>query len=192
MEIITNLRSVDLIIVDFDGTFIHNDTTIVMFFSLLRYKPLSALLSLVSLFRGRPSFKQHLWNFCRNEISLPLKRHDSLVRALYLLKACGKRIILISGSPQELIDHYMLDYGLFDEVYGATNGNINTGKYKLKFLSDRSVSNFAYIGNDVPDLHLWRKADVAIAVSPTIMLRVYFLLNRKSQVRVWDDFSEVL
>jgi hypothetical protein len=192
MRIMTNLRCVDLIIVDFDGTFIHNDTTTVMFFSLLRYKPLSALLSLASLFRGRVSFKQHLWHFCRNKISLSLKRRDPLVRALYLLKACGKRIVLISGSPQELLDHYTLDCDLFDEVRGATNGNINTGKHKLQFLLDRSVSNFAYIGNDVPDLHLWRKADVAIAVSPTIMLRVYFLLNRKSQVRVWDDFSEVI
>ncbi|MCS6961071.1 MAG: UbiA family prenyltransferase [Deltaproteobacteria bacterium] len=147
--------------VDLDGTYILGDVTEEAWIELFKSEPLKAILAIfIFLCGGNLAFKKYL---ARNvDVSSFFYNHPSeFYDFLRQEKAKGRKIILISASPQEFVEVFKGD--IFDEAIGSTSTNLK-GFRKTKVLK-RLYQTFDYVGNTSVDFYVFEAARTPILVN---------------------------
>ncbi|HEV2688414.1 MAG TPA: UbiA family prenyltransferase, partial [Bryobacteraceae bacterium] len=143
---------------DLDGTLIASDSMWEAALLLARKRPLDLLLFPLWIIKGRPHFKQKLFDRAMPDAALLPYRQD-LLAMLRQQKEQGAKLVLATGSDQRMAAAVCQHLGIFDD-YIATDGITNmTRERKLAELERRfGAGGFDYAGNSAADLCLWRAA----------------------------------
>jgi len=151
--------------VDVDGTLLRTNLLFESFLSFAKQKTLLLPLVPFWLMRGKAHLKRR---FAR---SVTLKNahltvHQHLMELLRSEQASGRRVVLCSGSDEELLRRIAKQLSLSVEVLGS-DGTVNlTGVNKARSLVERfGVRGFDYAGNSRDDLPIWNQARHAIVVN---------------------------
>lgn len=153
------------IVVDLDGTLIKTDLLVESANELLIANPLNIFKLFCWLKKNKANLKDHLAAFSSiDPAALPYNK--SLVAWLHQQKSLGRKIVLATASHRLLAENVAAYVGLFDEVL-ATEGALNLkGFKKRQALVDRfGEGGFDYVGNDEPDIPVWKSARKAYVVS---------------------------
>jgi 4-hydroxybenzoate polyprenyltransferase len=153
------------LVIDLDGTLIKTDLLVESANEQLIANPLSIFKLFAWLQQSRSDLKANLAELSQiDPASLPY--NQALVAWLHQQKALGRKLILATASHRILADKVAGHLGLFDEVL-ATEGSVNLkAENKRAALVERfGEGGFDYVGNDEPDLVVWRSARKAIVVS---------------------------
>lgn len=153
------------LVVDLDGTLIKTDLLAESANRFLIDQPLQFLKLLVWLVQGKCTLKFRLAQATRIDVEF-LPYNEELLTWLRAQKELGRRLVLATASHRLLADQVAETLCLFDEVL-ATDASINLkGKTKRDVLVSRFGENgFDYVGNDWPDVDVWRSAAIAHTVS---------------------------
>src|SRR4051794_30985758 len=109
--------------VDMDGTLVRTDMMWESLVRLLRRNPLTALVSLFALLRGRAYFKQRL--AARIQVDpANVPYHLPFLDWLRQQKASGRKLVLATASDMEMARPVSIHVGLFEEVL-ASDGKTN-------------------------------------------------------------------
>jgi 4-hydroxybenzoate polyprenyltransferase/phosphoserine phosphatase len=154
----------DVVCVDLDGTLIRGDLMLESFIVLMKRRPLRALSVLFALLKGRAHLKRRI----AREVAIDpaaLPYREGLLQHLRQEWQRGVRLVLATGSDithaRAIADHL----GIFSEVIATDGGTNMTGSCKAVALTDRfGERGFHYIGNDWPDVPVWRAAAGATVV----------------------------
>jgi 4-hydroxybenzoate polyprenyltransferase/phosphoserine phosphatase len=154
--------------VDLDGTLLRTDSLWEMSLLLMRRAPLKLLTApIVLLFRGRASLKLWLAAHVTPDVgNWPL---SPVVRNLIeTAKAEGRRVVLVSGAPQSIVDSVARVVQVTDGNIGTLGGDKNlTGEAKAAVLVERfGAGGFDYVGNGYADMPCWRVSHRALAMHP--------------------------
>lgn len=156
--------------VDLDGTLINSDLLWECVILLLKSKPLCLLLvPLWLLFGGRPNLKRQL---ARRAMLAPEKilYNRELIEFLQAEHERGRRIILVTAADQQLAEMIAAHTGVFDGVYGTRDRQNLKGRIKADFLRDTfGDRGFAYAGDSLSDMHVWKIASAAYVVGTKAM-----------------------
>jgi len=151
--------------VDVDGTLLRTNLLFESFLSFAKQRTLLLPLVPFWLMRGKAHLKRR---FAR---SVTLKNahltvHQQLLEFLRSEHASGRRVVLCSGSDEELVRRIAKQLSLSEEVLGS-DGTVNlTGINKARCLVERfGVRGFDYAGNSRDDLPIWNQARYAIVVN---------------------------
>jgi 4-hydroxybenzoate polyprenyltransferase/phosphoserine phosphatase len=158
--------------VDLDGTLVKSDTLVDSLLVLLRTRPLLALRLPGRLVHGKAAFKAYVSASITLDVAnLPYNR--KLLQFLQQERAQGRAIYLATGADSAVAQRVAAHLGIFAGVL-SSDGAINlTGSKKLDSLRARlNSSEFAYIGNDRPDLPLLAAASEPMVANPTLSLRM--------------------
>lgn len=154
------------LVVDLDGTLIKTDLLLESVSYFIKTNLLRCVYVLYWLFQGMPYLKAKC--ACRSSWLDPasLPYNTQLVSWLQQQKACGRTLVLATGSYHSLATPVAEHLDLFSEVM-ATNDVINiTSKNKRDALLDRfGVTGFDYIGNSRADMPVWKASTVSYVVS---------------------------
>ena len=153
------------LVVDLDGTLLKTDLLIETASQFLIDHPWHFYKLILWLAEGRSALKSHLAQASKIDVaSLPY--NDELLTWLRTEKTQGRSIVLATASHQALADKIAAHLGLFDDVL-ATGGTTNL-KAEVKrdaLIARFGVRGFDYVGNDWPDVSVWRSAAKAHVVS---------------------------
>ena len=70
---------------------------------------------------------------------------------------------IVSGSHQSIVDKINQNLKIGNKAFGSgLNGNL-VGERKAKFIMDKFGPDFAYVGNSMADIPIWKKAHTAYA-----------------------------
>lgn len=155
------------LVVDLDGTLIHEESHQRFWSILLRQKPLRAAQALCVLAcRGRLAFKRFSVYHARFSPTSWTVRAD-LYHWLAEEKKRGRQLILATGAPR-LAVHLVLEKGmraLFSEFWTSVSSQNFVGTRKAARLCARfGPRGFDYVGNSVQDIPVWRLARFAYLV----------------------------
>lgn len=166
-----SFESREILIVDLDGTLLRSDMLYESFWSAFGRDWRSPFLSAAALSRGRASLKRHLSSASAVEAeTLP---YDATVIAFIdAWRKSGGRTALVTASDQGFAESIAQHLGIFDEVHGS-DGKLNLkGERKGEFLEERfGPRGFAYMGDAMADLPVWKRAAKAITVNASADLR---------------------
>jgi 4-hydroxybenzoate polyprenyltransferase/phosphoserine phosphatase len=154
------------LVVDLDGTLIKTDLLLESVSYFIRTNLLRCVYVFYWLLQGMPYLKAR----CARSTSwldpASLPYNTQLVSWLQQQKACGRTLVLATGSYHLLATPVAEHLDLFSEVM-ATNDVINlTSKNKRDALLERfGVTGFDYIGNSRADIPVWKASTVSYVVS---------------------------
>jgi 4-hydroxybenzoate polyprenyltransferase/phosphoserine phosphatase len=150
--------------VDLDGSLTPVDTLHESLLDLCRRSPRSLLMVPFWIARGKSLFKQKVAEASQIEASL-LPIREELLTWLEAEKATGRRLVLATAANARTAQAIAGSVGLFDEVIASSEGTNLSGEHKRRALVERfGERGFDYVGNDRPDLEVWRSARQAIVV----------------------------
>jgi 4-hydroxybenzoate polyprenyltransferase/phosphoserine phosphatase len=157
--------------VDLDGTLVKSDTLIDSLLVLARTHPLLLLRLPGMVLRGKAPFKAFVTeNVALDVAHLPYNR--KLIQFLQQEKARGREIYLATGADAQLAHRVADHLGFFHEVLASDGTHNLTGKKKLDSLRQHLGGiDFAYIGNDTPDLPVMAGAAESMVANPSRRLR---------------------
>lgn len=149
---------------DVDGTLICSDLLWESVASLVKQRPLLALLLPWWLLKGKAYLKRRLTGLVSIDAA-NLPYNLALIEFLRQEKARGRRLVLVTASDQIWADAIAAHLGFFDEVMGS-DGTINLrGEAKATSLVARfGAGKFDYAGDAKPDLAVWAQARQAVLV----------------------------
>jgi phosphoserine phosphatase len=156
---------------DFDGTWIYQDSTVEMLKQLFSKSIFKGLLCLRYILLGRLKFKSALW--CETEAFFDFSRLQTCSKTLEYAKIRhqdGKKFFLISAAPEALVRRFFQDDAFFEEIFASTNDLNLKGLAKVATMQEKSKS-FAYIGNSMDDLSVWRYSKLSICVNESKAVR---------------------
>lgn len=150
--------------VDLDGTLVQTDTLVELFIVLLKKRPMAAINAAAWLTRGKAYFKDQISQ--RAALATPLlPYHQDLLEYLRQQHSGGRKIVLVTASPQRVALQVAAHLGIFSEVIGSTTMNYS-GKNKALLLKEKfGEGKFSYIGNSWVDLPVWSTAASGSIVS---------------------------
>lgn len=153
------------LVVDLDGTLIKTDLLFETASEFVTSHPFQSLMLFGWLRESKSCLKERLAQFSRLEV-VELPYNKALVAWLHQQKALGRQIILATASHQLLAERVASHLKLFDEVI-ATDRSINLkANAKRNALVDRfGLGGFDYVGNDRPDIPVWKSSNRAYLVS---------------------------
>ncbi|MYM91334.1 UbiA family prenyltransferase [Rugamonas sp. FT82W] len=153
------------LVVDLDGTLIKTDLLVETASSFLIEQPWRAGSLLGWLAAGRSTLKARLAEDTRVELaSLPY--NEELLDWLRAEKQRGRRLVLATASHQSLADGVAAHLGLFDEVLGSDAAtNLKSHAKREALVARYGERGYEYVGNDWPDVAIWRGAARAHVVS---------------------------
>lgn len=153
------------LVVDLDGTLLLTDMLHETAVGLLRAAPLAVLRIPFWLARGKAVLKAELARRYEFDPAL-LPLNEPFAAWLREQRATGRRLVLCTASDERIANLVAAHLGLFDEVL-ASNGATNLkGSAKARLLAERfGQGGFAYAGNAVADLPVWRAAGLAVVVN---------------------------
>ena len=151
------------IAVDFDKTITLKNT---MISQILEVRDLRKYLHLLRcLLRGKKEFKEKL-SLVVPQLSSPIQVREGLVNWLKHLSSFGYRIIVISASEEIFVKRVIQSIGLNCDVFGTNTDLHLKGHKKLIFLNSLlGARNWAYIGDSLADIPIWKGSRIAIAVN---------------------------
>lgn len=154
-----------MLVVDLDHTLIKSDLMLEAFFEGLARDPGGVLRALLR--RGgkqRVSFKTALTRAGRVPPE-DLPYNEEVVAYVRRRRAEGERTALVSGSDQRMVELVAEHVGLFDEVWGSTDGRDLSGANKAAFLTERyGEGGFDYVADSQIDAPTWKAARNAVTV----------------------------
>lgn len=158
-------ESLQVLIVDLDGTLVQTDLLHESLFALARQKPWALLKLPAWLMRGRAYLKKKIAeNAFIDVASLPY--NESLLVWLSEQHLKGRRLVLATGSDLRLAETVADHLGIFETVLGSNGESNLTGIVKRDALvAEYGAVGFSYAGNSKIDLHVWAAARSAIVVS---------------------------
>jgi len=173
--------------VDLDGTLVKSDTLADSLLVLARTHPALLLALPAQLLRGKAAFKAFVASHVSLDVShLPFNR--GLLQFLHEERARGRALYLVTGADLRLAERVAAHVGVFTGVLGSDGATNLTGKYKLERLRNHfGGREYAYIGNDTPDLPLLAAAAESMVANPSLRLR---LRMRLSGIRPARRFGE--
>jgi 4-hydroxybenzoate polyprenyltransferase len=164
----SSMSAEPVLCVDLDGTLIHTDLLYESVLVLLRRSPLTMLLLPWWLLRGRAYFKQQIASRVQPDTT-NLPYNQPLLERLRSERSRGRRLALVTGSPQAFAHDVAARLGIFDDVI-ATDDRVNlTGRRKAARLVERyGARGFDYAGDSYADIPVWAQAREgwAVNVSP--------------------------
>ncbi len=142
--------------VDLDGTLIHTDTLVELFFRALKKNVLYIFLAPIWLLKGKANLKFMLSSrFSWNLNNVPF--NEPLIEYLREQKNSGRALYLVTACEESLAKKLVSSLDLFTEVFGSSQTHNLVSSAKAKFLTDKfGEEGFDYIGNDWPDLKVWK------------------------------------
>lgn len=160
--------------VDLDGTLLATDSFHEACVASFKRKPSSLLQGLLWLLRGKGYLKTRMHELADLPVdTLPL--NTEFTDFLRSEAKKGRRIVLVTGAPQDFAERMADRLGFFSDVHGSSESVNLTGERKRKFLQKMfGKEGYAYAGNAHADLPVWRSAESVIVVSPQrgVLLRL--------------------
>jgi phosphoserine phosphatase len=171
-----------VICVDLDGTLIATDTLWESLLSILLRRPASLFGAVSALSGGKAAFKCAVSRSASVDASrLPYRQE--LLKYLRQQKAAGRSLVLVTAAHESLAksvcDHFP---GLFNEYFASNEHRNLRGAAKAALLVERyGPGKYVYAGNDATDLHVWKDAGAAIAVSApeSVVARIPVAVERE-------------
>lgn len=152
------------LVVDLDGTLTYTDTLAESLIQMVKRNPLTLLLMVYMLAKGRAAFKA--WVSTRaliNASVLPYRR--DFVAYLEAEKERGRVLILATAAHISIAERVFAHFSFFD-AFISTNGDTNMkGANKLAAIKRIVGKEFIYAGDSTADLKIWREASAAVLVS---------------------------
>lgn len=157
--------------VDLDGTLVKSDTLIDSLLVLARTHPLLLFALPARVLHGKAAFKAYVTeNVTLDVAHLPYNRR--LLQFLEHEHKDGRAIYLATGADSRLAHRVANHLGIFSGVLGSDGTHNLTGSIKLDSLQKRfGIGEFAYIGNDTPDLPVLAGAAESMVANPSARLR---------------------
>lgn len=161
------MSSVDVLVIDLDGTITYTDTLHESILSLLRNKPLLLLKMPIWLSKGVAFFKAKVAENSKLDVTT-IPYNEILLNWLKQERNNGKKIVLCSATNErialEIADHLQL----FDDVM-ASDMSINLKGFNKREALDKKygVKGYHYAGNSSIDLEVWAGSKEAIIVNPS-------------------------
>jgi len=161
--------------VDLDGTLIASDVTYESVLSGIKRNPAILLRMPGLLIRGRAALKRAVASEVAPDVRLLPYRHEVL-NFLRKQRWAGRRVILATASDRRYAESIAKELGLFDDTI-ATDGRVNLkGPKKLSAIQEycraHGYSSFAYVGDSVADLAIWKEAAEVHVVAPGPLVRM--------------------
>ena len=174
------------LVVDLDGTLIKTDLLAETANRFLVEQPFRFFKLLVWLAQGKSALKTHLVDATRIDVtSLPY--NADLIEWLNAQKAEGRQIILATASHKVLADQVARHLGLFDDVLATdVTTNLKSGAKRDALVNRYGERGFDYVGNDWPDVPVWKSAAQAHVVSQSKRL-IRTARAHGNQGRILDD-----
>jgi 4-hydroxybenzoate polyprenyltransferase/phosphoserine phosphatase len=172
--------------VDLDGTLIAGDVTQESVLAAIRHDPLIILRLPGLLLRGRATMKRALAQQVKPDVKVLPYRHELLDFIRHQRRA-GRRIVLATASDRLYAESVAAAVDLFDDVL-ATDGHTNLkGVNKLVAIQEycrlHGYAEFAYAGDALADVPIWRAAAEVHLVAPgPLVRRAAAQLNKPLQV----------
>jgi 4-hydroxybenzoate polyprenyltransferase/phosphoserine phosphatase len=153
------------LVVDLDGTLIKTDLLIETSSKYLIDQPSQFYKLIQWLFKGRTVLKENLARSVALDFeSLPY--NTTVLAYINSEKEKGRTIILATASHRILAEQVAKHLGLFDKVFASDHEVNLKGDAKRDILVQQyGERGFEYIGNDWPDISIWKSASSAHVVS---------------------------
>jgi 4-hydroxybenzoate polyprenyltransferase len=154
-----------------DGTLVKSDTLIDSLLVLARTHPLLLFRLPIEVLQGKAAFKSFVTDHVALDVAhLPYNR--KLLQFLQHEHTCGREIYLTTGADSRLALRVADHLGIFAGVLGSDGATNLTGINKLESLQTRfGAGEFAYVGNDMPDLPVIAAAAEAMVANISPRLR---------------------
>jgi len=166
--------------VDLDGTLVQSDTLLESVLILLKKQPLSLTLAPFWLLHGKAHTKRKIAERAMPDIALLPYKQDFLA-FLREERADGRKLILITGSDEQVAKKVAEHLKIFDDVIGSNGRENRSGKKKAEILSGKyGRGKYEYAGNSMKDFPVWQEAAGAYVVGANE--RVHRLASRASKV----------
>jgi 4-hydroxybenzoate polyprenyltransferase/phosphoserine phosphatase len=149
------------LVVDLDGTLIKTDLLAETASRFLVEQPFRFFTLLVWLAKGKSALKTHLSEAIRIDVAT-LPYNVGLIDWLRQQKELGRSIVLATASHRVLAEQVAHHLDLFDEVLATdATTNLTAGAKRDALVSRYGERGFDYVGNDWPDVPVWKSAAVA-------------------------------
>jgi len=169
--------------VDVDGTLICSDLLVESAFGYLSKRPAALLDMLKALKQGKAQLKAAIASETSvNVASLP---YDQRVIALIeQARAEGRPVYLASASNERYVRAVADHLGLFDGIFASDDTvNLSSHRKAERLVQAFGMGGFDYVGNDEPDLEVWKCARKRIAVrTSTAVKRRLMAMDRDAHV----------
>lgn len=117
-------------------------------------------------FRGIPYLKYKLAEEIEIDPSA-LPYNFGFLSYLTQKKSEGSKIYLATGATKKYAKQIADYLQIFDGVFASDLKTNLIGKNKAKKLTEEFLDGFAYAGNSIDDLHIWKQASKKILVNPS-------------------------
>ena len=169
------MDSLKPLFVDLDGTLIEKDLSHEAFYYYFKTKPLHCLYHLfIFLFLGRPYLKKKISKDYKVDLS-KLKKNHNCIDFINEAKKINRKVYLISGSHQLLVNQIGKQLKLFNDVFGTHKNHNMIAKNKILFIKNNlNILDFDYIGNSDQDLPIWKysKKVIYTNASPVLIQKI--------------------
>ncbi len=155
------------LIVDLDGTLVLGETSWRALGLSFRKEPGKAIGACFKFLLGMAAGKRAIANIARPQAE-KLPYRQPLVKFLERERAAGRKIHLVSGADEMIVNEVAAHLGLFDSVRGSNGYSNLKGNEKLAWLDARFPGGFDYIGDSAADLTIWRAVGRAMLVGKAI------------------------
>ena len=153
------------LVVDLDGTLTYTDLMFESILALIRRNPFYVFAVPFWSFKGEASLKRQISRRVNLDVSV-LPYHQELLGYLREQRSRGRRIVLATGTDEQ-IARQVADYlGIFDEVLGSDGTTNLSGRTKRdRLVKEFGEKKFDYAGNGRKDVPVWSSARKAILVN---------------------------
>ncbi len=153
------------LVIDLDGTLVNTDLLLESLFVLVKQNPLSLFAVPFWLAKGRAYLKRRISQRVTLDVSV-LPYHHELLEYVKAQRARGRRIILATGTDEQIAGRVADHLRLFDAVL-ASDGivNLSGSRKRDRLVCEFGQRNFDYAGNDRKDLPVWSSARKGVLVN---------------------------
>ena len=156
------------LVVDLDDTLIHGDSLWESLAALARANVFTALLTCLTLLRGRAAFKAAVAK--RTSIALSDVKLNEPLLAFLKTEARERPVILATAANERIAHSIAGELGLFSDVIASDGADNMKGAQKLAAIKARlaakGLERFDYVGDSRADRAIWRDADHVYVVAP--------------------------
>jgi 4-hydroxybenzoate polyprenyltransferase/phosphoglycolate phosphatase-like HAD superfamily hydrolase len=151
--------------VDLDGTLVATDTLWESMVTFVKQHPMQAWRLLWWVRRGRAGFKAALASGVKvDPEGLPYRKE--VVEYIQDRKKQGGRVMLATAAHQTIADAIALHLNCFDGIIATKDDGVNmAGKIKAHAIRSHAGGDFAYLGDHMIDIPVWRDAQECILLS---------------------------
>lgn len=159
------------LVVNLDGTLLKSDSFLETFFHLLVTDTRAVADVSRWLISGRARLMDEL--AARSELDPEFLPYDEAVMTYLRNKhANGRRLVLVSGASQQIVDLIARFLGIFAEAHGSSRERNLAGPARAEFLVKRyGEGRFDYVGNPSTDWPAWSKARRVVTANVPETLR---------------------